>query len=51
MNYTMQTNWFLSRANKRYEQQLCLLGFNYIPAYAINQIEICRHETFDGMPA
>ena len=39
--------WTVEQANKWYDQQPWLLGSNYIPANAINQLEMWQAETFD----
>jgi len=39
--------WTESKANAWYEQQPWLVGSNYIPASAINQLEMWQESTFD----
>jgi hypothetical protein len=39
--------WTVQEANKWYDQQPWLLGSNYIPANAINQLEMWQAESFD----
>jgi hypothetical protein len=39
--------WTESRANAWYQQQPWLVGSNYIPASAINQLEMWQESTFD----
>lgn len=39
--------WPLARANKWYAQQGWLVGANYTPAYAVNQLEFWQQATFD----
>ena len=39
--------WSVERANAWYQQQPWLVGSNYIPANAINQLEMFQAETFD----
>lgn len=40
--------WPEAQANAWYQQQPWLVGSNYIPAYAINQLEMWQAETFDA---
>jgi hypothetical protein len=39
--------WSESQANAWYSQQPWLVGSNYVPANAINQLEMWQAETFD----
>ena len=39
--------WSGARANAWYAQQPWLVGSNYVPANAINQLEMWQAETFD----
>jgi hypothetical protein len=39
--------WTETRANEWYRQQPWLVGANYVPANAINQLEMWQAETFD----
>jgi len=39
--------WTADRANHWYQQQPWLVGSNYTPAYAINQLEMWQPETFN----
>jgi len=39
--------WSEQAANDWYKQQAWLVGSNYVPAYAINQLEMWQAETFD----
>ena len=39
--------WSAERANNWYEQHSWLVGCNYIPSTAINQLEMWQPETFD----
>ncbi len=41
------SRWSEQAANDWYKQQAWLVGSNYIPAYAINQLEMWQAETFD----
>ncbi len=43
-----QTIWPTAKANQWYAKQPWLVGANYIPAYAINQLEMWQAETFDA---
>ena len=40
--------WSAEKANDWYARQPWLVGSNYIPAYAINQLEMWQAETFDS---
>jgi hypothetical protein len=42
-----QTRWTNQKANAWYAKQGLLLGSNYTPAYAVNQLEMFQAETFD----
>ncbi|MBJ6369560.1 cellulase family glycosylhydrolase [Snuella sedimenti] len=44
---TLLQRWSVDRANKWYETQGWLVGANYAPASAINQLEMWQEETFD----
>lgn len=39
--------WSMNKANKWYKKQPWLVGCNYTPAYAINQLEFWQAETFN----
>jgi hypothetical protein len=39
--------WTADRANQWYQQQPWLVGSNFTPAYAINQLEMWQADTFD----
>ena len=39
--------WSLEKAQQWYQQQPWMVGCNYIPATAINQLEMWQKETFD----
>ena len=39
--------WTEAEANRWYQKQGWLVGSNYVPAYAINQLEMWQAETFD----
>src|SRR5215813_3745017 len=41
--------WTADRANQWYQQQPWLVGSNYTPAYAINQLEMWQAETFNPL--
>jgi hypothetical protein len=43
-----ERRWSEQRANTWYEQQLWLVGSNYIPATAINELEMWQTDTFDS---
>ena len=40
--------WSEEKANEWYSRQPWLVGSNYIPAYAVNQLEMWQAETFDA---
>lgn len=42
-----QTVWSADKANAWYAKQPWLVGSNYVPAYAINQLEMWQAETFN----
>src|SRR3569832_492801 len=44
---TQTGRWTEKRANDWYQQQPWLVGANYIPATAINELEMWQAETFD----
>lgn len=44
---TQTTIWTAEKANAWYGQQPFLKGANFLPAYAINQLEMWQAETFD----
>ncbi|HVI43639.1 MAG TPA: hypothetical protein VM802_02165 [Chitinophaga sp.] len=46
-NYLQAQVWTPERANAWYEKQEWLRGANYVPATAINQLEMFQAETFD----
>ena len=39
--------WSLEKANNWYEEQSWLVGCNFLPSTAINQLEMFQKETFD----
>ena len=41
------TIWSVEKANKWYEEQGWLVGANFLPSTAINQLEMWQAETFD----
>src|SRR6201994_4193342 len=41
------TRWTQEAANKWYHGQPWLVGSNYIPSYAINELEMWQADTFD----
>lgn len=41
--------WTTERANQWYQEKGWLLGCNYAPSSAVNQLEMCEAETFDPM--
>lgn len=43
----LRPQWTADQANTWYKYQPWLVGANYIPAYAINQLEMWQPETFD----
>ena len=45
--FGQQTPWTALKANTWYDQQRWLVGSNYIPASAINELEMWQKETFD----
>jgi hypothetical protein len=45
--FAQAERWSESKANAWYQQQLWLVGSNYIPASAINQLEMWQEATFD----
>src|SRR5213595_1023519 len=44
---TASQKWSESRANTWYQRQPWLVGSNYIPASAINELEMWQADTFD----
>ena len=42
-----QSPWDVRRANTWYNQRGWMIGSNYIPASAINELEMWQKETFD----
>jgi hypothetical protein len=48
-NYNMAVRWSEVKAQQWYEKQPWLVGCDYIPATAINQIEMWSKDTFDVM--
>jgi hypothetical protein len=42
------TQWSLEKANGWYGKQRWLIGANYLPANAINQLEMWQSDTFDA---
>jgi endo-1,4-beta-mannosidase len=42
-----ERNWSIEKANEWYQQQPWLLGCNFVPSTAINQIEMWQASTFD----
>jgi hypothetical protein len=47
MNAQNLSRWSKVKANEWYKQQGWLVGCNYTPAYAINQLECWQEESFD----
>jgi hypothetical protein len=45
--YAQPTRWTAQKANAWYAQQPFLVGANYLPANAINQLEMFQADTFD----
>ncbi len=45
----MQTRWSTEKANDWYAHQPWLVGCNFIPSSAINQLEMWQTETFDPL--
>lgn len=45
----MQTRWSTEKANDWYARQPWLVGCNFIPSNAINQLEMWQTETFDPL--
>src|ERR1700733_2434644 len=45
--YSAKDRWSMKRANDWYESQPWLVGSNYIPATAINELEMWQADTFD----
>ena len=43
----MRRRWSAAKANQWYSQQPWLVGANFIPSTAINQLEMWQAETFD----
>lgn len=43
----LQQRWTIEQSNKWYDEFPFLVGANYIPASAINQLEMWQEETFD----
>lgn len=41
-------HWSAERANEWYDRKPWLCGFNYLPSYAVNWIEMWQSETFDS---
>ena len=41
--------WTTAQANRWYEKQHWLTGASYIPAIAINELELWQADTFDAM--
>ena len=39
--------WDINQSNSWYEKQAWLVGCNFIPSSAINQLEMFQEETFD----
>ena len=46
-SYAQPQRWTEKQANEWYAKQPWLVGANYIPATAINQLEMWQQETFD----
>src|SRR5437764_13361111 len=42
-----QSKWSEQKANDWYKRQPWLVGSNYVPAYAINELEMWQADTFD----
>ncbi len=45
------TRWSESQANEWYAHQPWLVGANYIPSNAINELEMWQADTFDPPPS
>jgi hypothetical protein len=45
--FAAEEAWMLARANEWYSQQPWMVGSNFIPSTAINQLEMWQPETFD----
>ena len=45
--FAQAQRWTEQKANSWYEQQPWLVGSNYIPADAINELEMWQEQTFD----
>lgn len=45
--YAQEARWTEARANQWYEQQPWLVGANFVPSDAINQLEMWQADTFD----
>lgn len=45
----MDKQWTTQRANDWYQKQPWLIGCNFFPAYAINQLEMFQKETFNPL--
>ena len=46
-NVTLSGRWSVEKANAWYKEQPWLVGCNFIPSNAINQLEMWQAETFD----
>jgi hypothetical protein len=46
-SYGQSTRWTEDQANRWYQQESWLVGSNYIPANAINQLEMWQADSFD----
>ena len=46
--FAQQKIWTVSQANTWYKQQLWLVGADFLPSTAINQLELWQAETFDA---
>lgn len=47
MTYSNHMRWSKEQAWKWYEERPWLIGCNYIPSTAINQLEMWQRETYD----
>ena len=48
--YAQRQRWTEKQANEWYSRQPYLVGANYVPATAINQLEMWQADTFDPRP-
>ena len=47
-SHAQTVRWTEKTANDWYAQQPWLVGSNYIPSYAINELEMWQADSFDG---